>query len=486
VNDQTDSQLLCAYAEHRSEAAFAELVRRHVDLVYSAALRMVCDSHLAEDVTQGVFVALARQAAQLGNRPVLSGWLHRTAQNIASQTVRTIERRRTREQEAAIMNELLSASSESTLENIAPHLDAALGGLSEPDRDAIMLRYFERKSAQEMAQTLGISDEASQKRVSRAIERLREFFIKRGLTVSVSGIIGVISTNAIHAAPVGLAARISTFASAGTTIVTGTATKAIVMTTLQKSIATVVVTTLVGVAIYEARQVSTLRSQNQALQQQQQPLGDEVQRLQRERDEALRRLVSLQQEKERVSDNTGELLRLRGEVARLRNTGGSSGSAGSAPELMDTSNPLWKPNWIVLRPFNLGQFPDSGTMIKYQEAKESGIATPASLLQTWIWAQRTRDVAGILRTWDFPDDTTEEEKMKRAFEAKADEEYAQQHPDQIGHAETSKLRDLFELGDGLYLAFIEESGLTTGPWVSHQILRRVGDEWKFTFRRHMK
>ena len=101
MNDQTDSQLLHAYAEQRSEPAFSELVRRHVDFIYSAALRMVCDSHLAEDVTQGVFVALAKNAAQLKDRPVLSGWLHRTAQNIAAQTVRTDVRRRAREQEAA-------------------------------------------------------------------------------------------------------------------------------------------------------------------------------------------------------------------------------------------------------------------------------------------------------------------------------------------------------------------------------------------------
>src|SRR6266542_2426550 len=108
MNDQTDAELLRAYEESRSEAAFAELVCRQVDFVYSAALRMVCDPHLAEDVTQGAFIALAKSAAQLSDRAVLSGWLHRTAQNIAAQTVRTIERRRVREQEAAAMNELLS------------------------------------------------------------------------------------------------------------------------------------------------------------------------------------------------------------------------------------------------------------------------------------------------------------------------------------------------------------------------------------------
>ena len=151
MNDQTDAQLLRAYAEHRSEPAFAELVRRHVDIVHSAALRMVCDSHLAQDVTQGVFVALASNAAQLTDRPVLSGWLHRTAQNIAAQTVRTDVRRRVREQEAAAMNELLAAEPDALWEHIAPHLDAALGELSEADRDAVLLRYFERKSASEMA-----------------------------------------------------------------------------------------------------------------------------------------------------------------------------------------------------------------------------------------------------------------------------------------------------------------------------------------------
>src|SRR6266487_290548 len=121
MNDQADPQLLRAYAESRSEAAFAELVRRHLDFVYSAALRMVCDPHLAEDVTQAVFVALAKSAGQLLNRAVLTGWLHRTAQNIAAETVRTIERRRSREKEAAAMNELLSAEPDIVWERIAPH-----------------------------------------------------------------------------------------------------------------------------------------------------------------------------------------------------------------------------------------------------------------------------------------------------------------------------------------------------------------------------
>jgi DNA-directed RNA polymerase specialized sigma24 family protein len=130
VNCLTDQQLLRDYTERRSDTAFAELARRHVDLVYSAALRMVRDAHLAEDVTQSVFVALAQNARQLTDRPVLSGWLHCTAQHIAAQTVRTDVRRRAREQEAAAMNELLTAEPDAVWEHIAPHLDAALGELA--------------------------------------------------------------------------------------------------------------------------------------------------------------------------------------------------------------------------------------------------------------------------------------------------------------------------------------------------------------------
>src|SRR5213594_1737622 len=126
MDSLTDQQLLRDYTGRRSEAAFAELVRRHVDLVYSAALRMVRDAHLAEDVTQGVFVALAQNARQLRDRPVLSGWLHRTAQNLASKSVRSEVRRRAREQEAAAMNELIAPESDVSWEHIAPHLDAAL------------------------------------------------------------------------------------------------------------------------------------------------------------------------------------------------------------------------------------------------------------------------------------------------------------------------------------------------------------------------
>lgn len=350
MDAQTDAQLLQAYAERRSDAAFAELVRRHIDLVHSAARRMVGDTHLAEDVTQATFLALSKNAAQLTERPVLAGWLHRTAQNIAAQTVRTDVRRRAREQEAAAMNELLSENSGAGVPpawaEIAPHLDAALGDLTEPERDAVLLRYFQRQSARDMAQTLGISNEAAQKRVSRAVDRLREFFAKRGVTVGASGLAVVISANAVQAAPVGLALTISTAAAlTGPTLATTTtvaATKAIAMTTLQKTVVTATIAVLAGAGIYEARQAAQLRGQVQTLQQQQAPLSQHNADLNQALMDATNQLAALRADNERLNQNTTELLKLRGEVGLLRKNAGGAASGNSA----DTSTSAAARSWL--------------------------------------------------------------------------------------------------------------------------------------------
>jgi RNA polymerase sigma factor (sigma-70 family) len=213
VKSRTDTELLEDYAEYDSEAAFSELVRRHLDFVYSTALRLVRDGSLAEDVCQKVFVALARSARQVSGYRFLSGWLHRTAWNLSANVIRSDVRRRAREQEAAVMNQLFADESEATWKSIAPHLDAALSGLSNSDRDAVLLRYFQQKSAHEMSQVLGISAEAAQKRVNRAVERLREGFNRSGVTIGASGLALLLAANAVQSAPTGFAAAISSGAS---------------------------------------------------------------------------------------------------------------------------------------------------------------------------------------------------------------------------------------------------------------------------------
>ncbi len=341
VNELTDQELLRAYAEDRSEAAFTQLVRQHVDFVYSVALRMVHDEHLAEDVTQGVFLALVQNALQLRNRRALPGWLHRTTQHLAANAVRAEVRRRVREQQAAAMNELLATESNPGWELIAPHLDAALAELDEADRDAVVLRYFQNRTLREVGHALGTSDDTAQKRVSRAIERLREFLAKRGVTAGASGLIAVLSANAVQAAPVGLAVSISTAAALGGTAITGTATatatKAIAMTTLQKAVVGAALAVAVGTGIYQARETSSLRTQLQTIEQQQGPLTEQIGQLTSKRDGAARSLAGLR-EALRMSTDNGDLLRLRAEAARLRST--IESARQSAKVSSETNDPV--------------------------------------------------------------------------------------------------------------------------------------------------
>ena len=209
MNSQSDQELLGAYAERQFEPAFAELVRRHLDFVFSAALRMTRNPQIAEDVAQSVFAALAKQSRPLAWRPVLSGWLHRTTLNLAAKAVRTEVRRRAREQEAAAMNEV-SANSEPAWEQLAPHLDAALGALSEIDRNAVILRFINGRSLSEVGTALGTTEEAAKKRVTRALEKLRAHFARRGIAVSASVLALAMTANAIQAAPAGLATTLAT------------------------------------------------------------------------------------------------------------------------------------------------------------------------------------------------------------------------------------------------------------------------------------
>jgi RNA polymerase sigma factor (sigma-70 family) len=308
MNDWTDQQLLHDYAERRSDAAFGELVRRHVDAVYSAAWRMTGEEQSSRDAVQAVFVVLAQNARRVASHPVLSGWLHCTARNMAAKNVRTEVRRRAREQEAFAMNQLLADESGAAWEQIAPELDAALGELSEADRDAVMLRYFEKKSAPEMAEILAISEEAAQKRVSRAVERLRALFAKRGVAVGVGGLAVLITANAVQSAPVGLAAAIAT-----SVALTGSAVATtVVMTLLQKTVITTLLAAAVGTGVYEGRQAAAERAEVQALRQQQAPMFDQIQHLQKSLAAATNHLAGMVEEAAQNGDEHLELLRLRG------------------------------------------------------------------------------------------------------------------------------------------------------------------------------
>jgi RNA polymerase sigma factor (sigma-70 family) len=319
MNMRADVQLLQDYVREKSQEAFTELVRRHVNLVYSAALRQVYSPQLAKEVSQSVFIDLAKASGSLQPDTILTAWLYQVTRRTAIDVVRRESRRQAREQIAV---EMAAMNTSTDWAHIELFLEDAMEALDETDRAAILLRYFENKSLREVGQALGTSDDAAQKRVSRAVERLREFLSKRGVEIGASGLVVVISANAVHAAPLALTTTISTAAVlAGAAVHTSTAlaaTKVIAMTTFQKTLIAATIAVLAGAGIHEARQASHLRQQNQVLQQQAGTLTGQIQQLQRQRDDLANRLSAQAGDLEKNKDSSLELLRLRSEVTRLR------------------------------------------------------------------------------------------------------------------------------------------------------------------------
>jgi len=315
-----DSQLLHDYAQGKSQDAFAELVRRHVNLVYSAAMRQVRSPQLAEEISQSVFADLASAAARLKPDTIVTAWLYQVTRRTAIDVIRRESRRQARERLAA---EMAAMNTTADWSHIEPLLDEAMEALDETDRAAVLLRYFENKSLREVGESLGTSDDAAQKRVIRAVERLREFFSKRGIAIAASGLIVLISANAVQAAPVALAGTISTAALLTGTSIHGStaaaATKVIAMTTLQKAVIGATVVILAGAGIYEARQNVQLQEQARTVQKQQAHLTAEIQRLQQEHDDAARRADTLSVENAQLKSNqtTAELLSLRSKVTQF-------------------------------------------------------------------------------------------------------------------------------------------------------------------------
>jgi RNA polymerase sigma factor (sigma-70 family) len=252
-----DLNLLREYARNHSEEAFAALASRHVNLVYSVALRQVGNAHLAEEITQAVFIILARKAESLGDKTILPGWLCRTARYISNNALTIQRRRQHREQEAHMQSILNEAGPmpEASWNQIAPLLDGAMEQLGQKDHDALVLRFFENKTFAEVGASLGASEDAAKMRVNRALEKMRTFFTKRGVNSTTAIIAGTISANSVQAAPVALAKAVTAAViakGAAASISTLTLTKATLITMKTKTILTTAVAAVVilGAGVY--------------------------------------------------------------------------------------------------------------------------------------------------------------------------------------------------------------------------------------------
>jgi RNA polymerase sigma factor (sigma-70 family) len=275
-----EAELLRRYADDKSQEAFAELVRRKVDLVYAAALRQTGgDAHLAQDVTQGVFLALARRASSLQRHAVLTGWLYTTTRFLATKAVRAQVRWQRREQEANTMD-AISTGPEPKWEELRPVIDEAMHELGEPDRTAILLRYFEGLPLARVGAALGSSENAARMRVDRAMEKLRERLMRRGITSTAAALGTALAAQPTVAAPLELAAAAAKLGIGAPAIVTAGGTGGVL--TMTKFFVVGSVAALFGLGYYliaenrlhariaaetlaEERQVSGLQAENRDL-----------------------------------------------------------------------------------------------------------------------------------------------------------------------------------------------------------------------------
>jgi RNA polymerase sigma factor (sigma-70 family) len=386
-----DAELLRRYAHERSEEAFAELVRRHLDLVHSAALRQVGGNRAAAaDIAQAVFTELARQANHLTRHPALVGWLYTTTHRLAARHVRDETRRHRRERDAHAMQETHHSNDpEVDWSRLAPVLDEAMHELAEADRIALLLRHFEQRPFAEVGARLGLGENAARMRVERALDRLRGRLAKRGITSTGSALALALGGPAVVAAPAGLAANIAAGALTASTF--GLLS---FMASIKLKIGAVVVGFgLLGTALLVQQQhLERLRIDQSALTAQ---LAEQSTAFR----DAQQLIARKDAELAAAQDSRAELLRLRGEVARLnRGSANLSGLAKPPPNSPDRAQAprlAWSP----------GQF------LPENEWRDFGAETPEAAAATHLWALRHGNVDRLAEVTNLNQDAVK--KMKQ-------------------------------------------------------------------------
>jgi uncharacterized protein (TIGR03435 family) len=313
-----DSQkLLADYVKNGSESAFQDLVARYINLVHSTAIRLVNgDAHLAEDITQIVFVDLARKAHTLPPEVMLGGWLHRDACFVAGTTMRGERRRHFREREAVAMN-LPEDHTAANLALVAPILDEAINQLEPDDRAAILLRFFEQLEFRAVGEAIGSNEDAARMRVTRALDKLHALLKNRGVAFSTVALGAALAAGAVTAAPLGLAATVggTALASVATGGVTATLLKFMTMSKFKIAIVSAIaVAALAAPVVIQHQSLAKLREENQALLRQAAQLAP----LQEDHQRLSNLVVQASTGPAPAEKQVRELARLRGEVGMLR------------------------------------------------------------------------------------------------------------------------------------------------------------------------
>jgi RNA polymerase sigma factor (sigma-70 family) len=317
-----ETELLREYVKERSESAFTELVREHLNMVYSAALRETSgDGAAAEDVSQAVFTELARKAQRLLDHPSLAGWLYTTVRYLAANYRRAEQNRRRREEEAQSMNELLSEDSPNEVwRQIRPVLDDALHELKEADRAVLVLRFLEDRPLREVGERLGLTENAARMRADRALEKLRGLLARRGITSTGSGLAAALAIGVLTPAPSALAATIAStalasgFVAGSTTL---TLMKLMSITKLKIGLIGALAVAAVGVPAWQQTRLQRVQSENEQLRAQEKELAASRGEVERLRATSVDQ-TELEQLRQWKAQTQPELLRLRAMAGSAR------------------------------------------------------------------------------------------------------------------------------------------------------------------------
>jgi RNA polymerase sigma factor (sigma-70 family) len=452
-------QLLSEYVETRSEGAFRELVERYIALVYSTALRLVeGDSAGAEDVTQTVFLHLARNARKLARESLLGGWLHRDTCYVAAKTLRRERRRQAREREAALMNSL-EDHSQANLDKVAPLLDEAINQLGTEDRTAVLLRFFEQRDFRAVGAALGSTEDAARMRVTRALEKLHVLLKHRGVTLSAAALGTALAGEAVTAAPAGLAASVAgsvLVSSAAGGGVAATVLKLMAMTKLKVALGAVVAAGIGTTLVLERQAQAKLREDNRALQQQ----VEQLTRL----SEANQNLSNLLAQGSANGSPLDQLERLRNEAAQLRQQKrGLDQALAQNRQLRSarasaSSRPLtpaerW-PNPLLVLPKASWTF--------------AGYAAPESAIQSTLWAFNSGDAKAIL-------DSSVPEVREEARTKKNEERMVALIKGNVSRWTGLRILEKQTLADDMVAFTVHAQGVDT---VFKMKFKRIGTEWK--------
>src|SRR5262245_4793018 len=464
-----DQEHLLDYQCTRSEAAFEKIVQRYLSLVYSAALRQAGDQpHLVQDIVQRVFIDFASEAVRLKSEIKVGGWLHRHTCFVARLTLRSERRRNLREEKAEQMNapSQSNASDESPFAEIAPILDSAIDSLGDKDRQAILLRFYENRDLRSVGAALGTTEDAAQKRVGRALEKLRSLLARQGAVISTTSLALLLAGKITVAAPVGWASTVAGTAFAGAAALgasqTANAFTFIMITKSKIACAAAILTAgLTTTVVLQQNHNDRLQMDNDELRQQ-------IVTLNSSQPAQSAPLDSSAQQTNRALDREQflELMRLRAQVGQLRaltnenhtseNEKCRAASGAAKNENISDSNP---PRFIPK-----------------EEWTFAGYAQPDTAFQSTVWGMMKRDIPAITGGW------TEQylQKRTKGWKGKSDEEITQELARDMEHVGGFTITEKNVVNESeMLLNIVVQSTAGNEPLKRKARMKRVGNDWRF-------